>query len=79
MGMVLRQPVCLEKVNRFDIFEGEGIGDGKKSMAYSLTYRSDQGSLTDEDANSLLDKVKGAIRESLHADIREKRKAEAYR
>ena len=33
-------PVELTGIQLFDIFRGEGIGVGRKSLAYSLTYRS---------------------------------------
>ncbi|MBQ7400788.1 MAG: phenylalanine--tRNA ligase subunit beta, partial [Lentisphaeria bacterium] len=36
----------LERVELFDIFEGEVVGEGKKSMAYSLIFRSTERTLT---------------------------------
>lgn len=62
---------ALEKVEIFDIFEGEAIGAGRKSMAYSVTYRSAERTLTDEDANAYHDRVKDAIRSELNVTIRE--------
>ncbi len=64
-------PKELEKMELFDIFIGEAIGAGKKSMAYSLTYRSLTRTLTDEEANAYHDKVKDALRRALSAAVRE--------
>jgi phenylalanyl-tRNA synthetase beta chain len=61
----------LEKIELFDIFEGDAIGAGKKSMAYSVTYRSSARTLTDEEANVYHERVKDAIRSSLDVVIRE--------
>jgi phenylalanyl-tRNA synthetase beta chain len=61
----------LEKIELFDIFEGEAIGAGKKSMAYSVTYRSSARTLTDEEANVYHERVKDAIRSNLDVVIRE--------
>lgn len=41
----------------FDVYEGVGIENGKKSLAYSLTFSSQDKTLTDEEINPLLDKI----------------------
>jgi phenylalanyl-tRNA synthetase beta chain len=64
-------PKELEQVELFDIFAGEGIGVGKKSMAYSFTYRSLERTLTDEEANRYHERVKDAVKKSLSVEIRE--------
>jgi phenylalanyl-tRNA synthetase beta chain len=64
-------PPELEDIALFDIFEGKGVGPGRKSMAYSLRYRSASGTLTDGDANQYHDVVKEALKAQLAAEIRE--------
>ncbi|MBN1269667.1 MAG: phenylalanine--tRNA ligase subunit beta [Kiritimatiellae bacterium] len=64
-------PAELESVKLFDIFEGEAVGAGRKSMAYSLTYRSATKTLTDAEANSYHEAVKEALRAALKVEIRE--------
>ncbi len=64
-------PKELERVELFDIFTGEGIGAGKKSLAYSFTYRSLTRTLTDEDANRYHESVKGALKKELGVEVRE--------
>ncbi len=38
----------LEKVTLFDVYQGSQIEAGKKSVAFSLAFRSNEGTLTDE-------------------------------
>lgn len=64
-------PVELVDIRLFDVYRGESLGKGRKSMAYSLTYRSMEKTLTDEGANAFHDKVKAALRKDVAADIRE--------
>jgi len=64
-------PRELTGVRLFDIFSSERTGKGKKSMAYSLVYRSGEKTLTDEEANAFHDSIKEALRKELGAQIRE--------
>ncbi|MBE6687911.1 MAG: phenylalanine--tRNA ligase subunit beta [Ruminococcaceae bacterium] len=47
----------LVAVTLFDIFTGARLGEGKKSVAFSLTLRDDNKTLTDEDADKITAKV----------------------
>ena len=60
----------LKGIRFFDVYVGPGIPTGKKSVAFSLTLRSDEGTLTDEHAQSAMDKILTALREKLGAVIR---------
>lgn len=51
----------LEKVTLFDVYKGKQIDDGKKSVSYSLTLRSHDGTLTDEQADSAVKKALKAL------------------
>ena len=64
-------PRNLEEVKLFDIYRGENIPAGSKSMAYALIYRSSEKTLTDEEANAAHQKVIDALRRELRATIRE--------
>lgn len=64
-------PPELTAVTLFDIYRGKGIGTGRRSLAYSLTYRSAERTLTDEEANSMHEAIKRALRDGLKAEIRE--------
>jgi phenylalanyl-tRNA synthetase beta chain len=53
----------LEKVTLFDIYKGQQIAEGKKSISYSLTLRSHDGTLTDEQADKTMEKVLKALKD----------------
>ena len=60
----------LRGVKLFDVYTGAGIPEGKKSVAFSLTLRSDDGTLTDDHAEEAVRAVLDALRESFGAVIR---------
>jgi phenylalanyl-tRNA synthetase beta chain len=64
-------PPELENVELFDIFTGDNLGKGKRSLAYSLTYRSDARTLTDEVVNGYHESIKSALKQELNVEIRE--------
>lgn len=41
----------------FDVYTGKGIPDGKKSLAFSLTFGANDRTLKDEEINPILDKI----------------------
>lgn len=41
----------------FDVYTGKGIEEGKKSLAYSLTFGTNDRTLTDEEINKVLEKI----------------------
>ena len=53
----------LEKVTLFDVYTGEQIEAGKKSVSYSISMRSLEGTLTDEQADKTMEKVVRALSE----------------
>lgn len=59
----------LEKITLFDVYKGKQIQDGKKSVSYSISMRSHEGTLTDEQADNAVKKILKALSE-LGADLR---------
>lgn len=59
----------LEKVTLFDVYKGQQIEEGKKSVSYSITMRSHEGTLTDEQADSAMKKVLKAL-SAIGAELR---------
>lgn len=51
----------LEKVTLFDVYKGQQIESGKKSVSYSISMRSHDGTLTDEQADSAMKKALKAL------------------
>lgn len=60
----------LTGVRLFDVYRGEQIGAGKKSLAYSLTYQSADRTLTDKDAAQLRNKIVRRLANELGAQLR---------
>jgi len=61
----------LESVELFDIYEGSQIPEGHRSLAYSLSYRSADRTLKDEDINPIHDKIVNALIDSFDAQLRD--------
>lgn len=60
----------LESLSLFDVYESEQIGNDKRSLAFSLTYRSLERTLVDEEVASLHNKVVVELTEKYHAELR---------
>ena len=61
----------LEGVEFFDLFAGTEIGEGKKSLAYRLTYRDPSRTLRNEEVNAVHAKIRERLRSGLGAELRE--------
>lgn len=53
----------LEEVSLFDMYQGEQIQAGKKSLSYKLTLRKKDSTITDEEADKTIEKVIAALKE----------------
>ncbi len=60
----------LEDVTLFDIFRGKNVPDGQKSMAYSMTYRSGEKTLTDKEVQKSHDALINVIKTKIGAQVR---------
>ena len=54
----------------FDVYTGHHIAEGMKSVAFNLTMRADDRTMTDEDAESTIASVLAALKEKFNAVIR---------
>ena len=61
----------IESINLFDIYRGEQIGEGKKSVSFSVSFRSPDHTLTVEEADKASKKILGAIEHKLGITIRQ--------
>ncbi len=52
----------LEEVRLFDIYRGDKLGRDKKSVAYAITLRAPDRTLTDDEINGTMEKVLKALR-----------------
>jgi phenylalanyl-tRNA synthetase beta chain len=60
----------LRSVRLFDIYRGANIGEGKKSLAFSLELRADDRTLTDTDSDGVMTKVLTALQQQCGAALR---------
>lgn len=60
----------LEKVTLFDVYKGKQIADGMKSVSFSISMRSHEGTLTDEQADAAMKRVLKALGD-IGASLRE--------
>ena len=64
----------LERVELFDLFSGkqaENLGAGRKSLAYSLTYRDKNRTLTNDEVTVVHDGIRERLKRELGAELRE--------
>jgi len=60
----------VESYKLFDVYKGAQIEKGHKSIAYSITYRSKDKTLTDEDVAKVHEKILSELSEKLNANLR---------
>ncbi len=62
---------ALESLRLFDVYEGKPLPEGVRNLAYSLAFRRADRTLTDEEVDGAMDRVRAALRKELGATIRE--------
>jgi phenylalanyl-tRNA synthetase beta chain len=60
----------LRELRVFDVYRGEQIGDGKKSVAFSVSFQSPERTLSDEDAAALRERMVSALASRFGAELR---------
>ena len=60
----------LVAIKLFDVYAGEKLGAGMKSMAYSLTFQNPNDNLTDEEVAKYMEKITKALTEKVKAEVR---------
>jgi phenylalanyl-tRNA synthetase beta chain len=61
----------LEKVVIFDVYQGQGIETGRKSIAFGLILQESSRTLTDEEVADVIEKITGRLGEKIGATLRE--------
>lgn len=61
----------IEEVKLFDIYRGSQIEEGYKSMAYSITYRSDEKTLSEEDVSKVHNKILNSLANQVGGSLRQ--------
>jgi phenylalanyl-tRNA synthetase beta chain len=60
----------LREMRAFDVYRGDQIGEGRKSIAFSVSFQSSERTLSDEDAAALREKIVTALAERFEAELR---------
>lgn len=60
----------LRHVSVFDLYEGEGVPEGRKSVAFGLRFGTDDRTLTDDEVDARIDAVTAALSERYGARLR---------
>ncbi len=60
----------LRELRAFDVYRGEQVGAGKKSIAFAATFQSSEKTLTDEDAAALRNRIVERLSEAFGAQLR---------
>jgi len=60
----------LQKVTLFDVYQGKGVEEGKKSLALGLTWQHPSRTLTDEEINTQVNQVVTAFSQGYAAELR---------
>ncbi|NLY90751.1 MAG: phenylalanine--tRNA ligase subunit beta [Firmicutes bacterium] len=60
----------LEAVNLFDVYQGDKIPSGYRSLAFSLTFRLPDRTLQDEEVNTIMEKIITTAAERCQAQLR---------
>lgn len=61
----------LESYALFDVYKGKQVQEGMKSVAYSITFRAEDRTLTDEDVAKSMKKILEGLKTTLNAQLRE--------
>lgn len=61
----------LDSIKLFDVYKGSQIPEGKKSVAYALSYRAENKTLTDVEVNKVHDKILRSLEHQIGAELRQ--------
>ena len=60
----------LKNATLFDVYEGEQVDAGKRSLAYSLTFQASDRTLTDEEVGKIRKKIVRRLESEFQATLR---------
>ncbi len=61
----------LERLDIFDLYRGQQVGEGKKSLAFAMVYRLDERSLENEEVAEIHGNIADELKRRFNAEIRE--------
>jgi phenylalanyl-tRNA synthetase beta chain len=60
----------LESARLFDVYQGQGVPDGQRSLAFALTYRAEDRTLTDDEVQKVHDRIVKKVCVGCSAEVR---------
>ena len=60
----------LREMRSFDVYRGGQVGEGRKSIAFSVSFQSSERTLSDEHAAALRQKIVDALAKRFGAELR---------
>jgi len=60
----------LHEMRVFDVYRGDQVAEGRKSLAFSVSFQSPERTLSDEDAAKLRKKIVDALAKRYGAELR---------
>lgn len=60
----------LESVQLFDMYQSDKLGENKKSLAYSLKFRSSEKTLTDDQISGTMEEIINSLEKEINAELR---------
>ena len=60
----------VKSIELFDVYTGAQVGEGKKSLAYTITFGSDEKALENADVDGLVKRILGALQHRLGVELR---------
>ena len=61
----------IHQITLFDVYQGDQIPQGKKSLAYSIYFLSKEKTLTEEEINPIMENIIQELKHKFNADLRE--------
>ena len=58
------------EINIFDVYQGDNVPEGKKSVAFNLKWQSLNKTLIDEDIDQLVEKIVHSLSKEIKAELR---------
>ena len=64
------EPALIRSVELFDVYVGNQVPEGQKSLAFSIVLQSTERTLQDSDADKVIERVLAKLQQSFNANLR---------